>query len=74
MANKFMNDSIDQVKVENQLPDEKLRHVVGGVAVTEEDIDNLLDDLSGDSEEEEQVGRRGPSPKIIKNPLGGIFF
>ena len=56
MANKFMNDSIDQVKVENQLPDEKLRHVVGGVAVTEEDIDNLLDDLSGESEEEEQVG------------------
>ena len=33
MANKFMKDSIDQVKVENQLPDEKLRHVVGGVVM-----------------------------------------
>ena len=73
MANKFMKDSIDQVKVENQLPDEKLRHVVGGVAVSEEDIDDLLDDLSGESEEE-LVGKRGPSPKIIKNPIGGIFF
>ena len=72
MANKFMKDSIDQVKVENQLPDEKLRHVVGGVAVTEEDIDNLLDDLSGESDEEEQVGKRGPSPK--KKNSGGIFL
>jgi len=71
MANKFMNDSIDQVKVENQLPDEKLRHVVGGVAVTEEDIDNLLDDLSGESEEE-LVGKRGPGAK--KKNSGGIFL
>ena len=72
MANKFMKDSIDQVKVENQLPDEKLRHVVGGVAVSEEDIDDLLNDLSGESDEEELVGKRGPGSK--KKNSGGIFL
>ena len=72
MANKFMKDSIDQVKVENQLPDEKLRHVVGGVAVSEEDIDDLLNDLSGESDEEELVGKRGQDAK--KKNSGGIFL
>lgn len=72
MANKFMKDSIDQVKVENQLPDEKLRHVVGGVTVSEEDIDDLLNDLSGESDEEELVGKRGPGAK--KKNSGGIFL
>lgn len=64
MTNKKMNG---MEKFANELSDENLQKVIGGLAVTAEvaeEVSLLLEER--DAESEEVVGKRGPNPRIIK--------
>ncbi len=67
-----MNIANDQVEAAKKLSDEKLRHVIGGLAVSDEQIEELFDDLEGGSEDEELVGKRGPG--ATRKKQGPIFL